>query len=119
MAALTVQGDELVLSLDGVEKLEAVHRDVRVPVSSVRDVEVLDDPLDAVHGMRTGMGIPGVLVVGTIRHEGDTAFVVIHHRHPRGVRVCLEGADYDELILGCDEPESLAARLTASLATPR
>jgi len=109
-----MQGGELVLSLSDMEKLEAVHGEVRVPVSSVRDVGVLDDALAAVHGTRTGTGIPGVLVVGTIRHKGAKAFVVVHHGHPRGVRVRLEGADFDELIVGCDDPETVVARLTAS-----
>ena len=112
VAELTVQGDELVLSLNDVEKLEAVHGEVRVPVSSVRGVEILGDALGAVHGIRTGTGIPGVLVVGTIRNRGSKAFVVVHHGHPRGIRVDLEGTDYDELIVGCDDPEALAASLS-------
>jgi hypothetical protein len=115
VAELTVQGDELVLSLSEMEQLEAVHAgDVRVAVTSVRGIEVLDDALGAVHGIRTGTGIPGVLVVGAIRHEGKKAFVVVHHGRPRGVLVRLEGADYDELVVGCDDPETLAATLTVS-----
>jgi len=115
VAVLTVQGDELVLSLNEMEKLEAVHaRDIRVPVASVRSVEVVDDALDVVHGIRTGTGIPGVLVVGTIRHESKKAFAVVHHGHSRGVLVRLDGADYDELVVGCDNPETLAASLAVS-----
>lgn len=119
MAELAVHGDELVLSLSEFEKLESLHQDVKVPVPSVLNIEVLDDPLDAVHGIRTGTGVPGMLVIGTIRYRGGKAFVVVHHGYPRGVRVRLQGADYDELILGCDEPESLAASLTASLVESR
>lgn len=115
VADLTVQGDQLILSLSEMEKLEAVHPgNVRVAVTSVRNIEVLDDVLDAVHGIRTGTGIPGVVVVGTIRHEGKKAFVVVHHGHPRGVLIHLEGADYDELVVGCDAPEVLAASLRVS-----
>ena len=115
MADLTLHGDELVLSLNAMERLEAVHAcDIRVPVASVQSMEVLDDALDAVHGIRTGTGIPGVLVVGTIRHESKKAFVVVHHGHPRGVLVHLEGEEYDELVEGCDNPEALAASLTVS-----
>ncbi|MEO8907813.1 MAG: hypothetical protein ABI310_07005 [Microbacteriaceae bacterium] len=115
VAELTIQGDELVLALSEMEKLEAVHAgEIRVPVTSVRGIEVLDDALDAVHGIRTGTGIPGVLVVGTIRHEGKKAFVVVHHGQPRGVLVRLERADFDELVIGCDDPEILAASLPVS-----
>ena len=115
MADLTVQDGDLVLSLNETEKLEALRaHDIRVPVKSVRSVEVLDDALDAVHGIRTGTGIPGFLVVGTIRHESKKAFVVVHHGHPRGILVRLDGSEYDELVVGCDNLETLAASLRTS-----
>ncbi|MEO7124069.1 MAG: hypothetical protein ABI400_13315 [Lacisediminihabitans sp.] len=115
MAELAIQGSDLVLSLSSFEKMEAIHQDLRVPVSSVGSVEVIDDPLDAVHGIRSGTGIPGVLVIGTIRYRGGKAFVVIHHDSARGIRVRLHDADYSDVILGCDDPESLAASLNATL----
>ncbi|MHC5796542.1 hypothetical protein ACVXZ4_10330 [Lacisediminihabitans sp. FW035] len=111
MAMFTVHGDELILELTGAEKIEAIHEDIRVPLSSVREVEILEDALDAFHGIRTGTGIPGVLVVGTIRWKSARAFVVVHHGHPRGVRVRLEKSDYDQLIVGCDDPEGVAATI--------
>ncbi|HEY0258675.1 MAG TPA: hypothetical protein VGC18_02380 [Lacisediminihabitans sp.] len=111
MAEVTVQGDEVVLALTPTEKLEAIRGDVRVPRTAVRDVEVVEDALDVVHGIRTGTGIPGVLVVGTIRGGGKKSFVVVHHGRPRGVVIRLNGAEYDELVVGCDDPEAVAASL--------
>ena len=52
MAELIVDGDELVVRLRAVEKLEGVHGEVRVPLISVTSVEVLDDAAGAVHGFR-------------------------------------------------------------------
>ena len=43
MAELQLEGDELVLHLSGMEKAEAVHGDLRVPLSTFRGVEVLGD----------------------------------------------------------------------------
>ena len=43
MAELRLEGGELVLRLSGAEKAEAVHGDLRVPLSALRGVEVLDD----------------------------------------------------------------------------
>lgn len=119
MADFRVDDGELVLLLTELEKFEGVHRDLSVPVSSVQGIDVLDDALGALEseagvGIRTGTGIPGVLVVGTVRHRDIKSFVVIHHGHPRGVRVRLHGEDYDEFIVGSDAPEALAARLAAS-----
>jgi hypothetical protein len=109
MAELIVDGDELVLRLRAVEKLEAVHGEVRVPVRAVRAVEVLDNAVAAVHGLRVGTGIPGSVAIGTFLSKNDKIFAVVHHATPRGVHVRLEGAQYDELIVGCDDPEAVAA----------
>jgi hypothetical protein len=111
MAELIVDGDELVVRLSTVEKLESVHAEVRVPLVSVKEVEVLDDAIHAVHGFRVGIGIPGSVAVGTYTSHDDKIFAVVHHGTPRGVRVRLEGAHYDELIVGCDDPEQVAASL--------
>lgn len=115
MANLTVQGNELVLSLTNMEKLQAVHPgDIRMPITCVRDIDVLEDALDAVRGIRTGARIPGVLVVGTMRHGAEKAFVVVHPGRPRGIIVHLEATEYDALVIGCDDPEMLAATLNES-----
>jgi hypothetical protein len=112
MAELRVEGDELVLRLSGVEKAEALHGELRAARSALRGVEVLDDALGAVHGMRApGTGIPGVVAVGTFRTGGNKTFAVVHHDTPRGVRVRLEGAGYDEWVVGCSDPEALVAGL--------
>lgn len=111
MADLIVEGDELVLRLRPVEKIEAVHGEVRVPLRSVRTVEVLADAVGAVHGFRVGTGIPGSVAIGTFRSREASIFAVVHHDTERGVRVSLEDAQYDELIVGCDDPEAVAASI--------
>jgi len=65
MAELVIEGDDLVVRLSTVEKLEAVHGEVRVPLASVKSVEVLDDAMGAIHGIRVGTGIPGSVAIGT------------------------------------------------------
>jgi hypothetical protein len=108
MAELVVEGDELVLRLSGVEKLEAVHGDLRAPRSSVRSVEVLDnahEPVD--HGFKEGERLPGYSEVAVVRTQGQKLFAVVHHDTPRGVRVNFEGGDYDAWIVGSSDPESL------------
>jgi hypothetical protein len=111
VAELIVEGDELVVRLRAVEKIEAVHGEVREPVRSVKTVEVLDDVIGAVHGFRVGTGIPGSVAIGTFTSREAKIFAVVHHDTPHGVRVDLEGAQFDELIVGCDDPESVAAAL--------
>lgn len=113
MAELLIEGDELVLHLSGVEKLEAVHGDLRAPVSSIRSVEVLEDAHEpADHGFKVGERLPGYSEVATVRSGGERLFAAVHHDTPRGVRVNFDGLDYDAWIVGSTEPESLAARIT-------
>jgi hypothetical protein len=112
MAELQVQGGELVLHLSGSEKAEAVHGDLRVPLSAVRGVEIVQDAHEpADHGFKVGMRLPGVTEVAIVRARGQKIFAAVHHNTPRGVRVLLQGTSYDEWIVGCPDPETVAAGL--------
>ena len=82
MAELTIQGDELVVHLSTAEKLDAVHGEVRVPLDSVKSVEVLDDAMGAIHGIRVGTGVPGLVAIGTFTSRTAKIFAVVHHDTP-------------------------------------
>jgi hypothetical protein len=114
MAELQLEGDELVLHLSGAEKAEAVHGDLHVPRSVIRGIEVLNDAHSWTGigvGFKVGMRVPGVATVATVRGHGEKVFVAVHRDTPRGVRVRLEGAPWDEWIVGCADPEAAAATL--------
>ncbi len=119
MPDLSREGDELVLTLSPVEKAESLHGDVRVPVASVRDVDVLEDVIHEVHGLKLpGTRWPGRFAIGTFIGPGGArtsglkrTFAVVHHDTPRGLRVRLEGAAFDELLLGCEDPEGVKSRI--------
>ena len=112
MAELQVQGGELVLHLSGAEKAEAVHGDLRVPLSAVRGVQIVEDAHEpADHGFKVGMRLPRVAEVAIVRAGGQKVFAAVHHDTPRGVRVLLQGTSYDEWIVGCANPEAVAAGL--------
>jgi hypothetical protein len=109
-----VDSGDIVLELRPWERMEALHGDLRLPRSALQGAEVLDDAIHAVHGLRApGTGLPGFVAVGTYRASGRKLFAVVHHDHRRGVRLRFSGADYDEVIVGCDDPEDVVARLTA------
>jgi hypothetical protein len=114
MAELRIDGNELVLHLSGAEKIEGLHGDLRAPLSAVRGVEVLDDahaPVGVRAGMKIGTRIPGVVEVGTVQGLTRRLFAAVHHDTPRGLLVRFEGTDYDEWIVGCADPEVVAAGL--------
>ncbi len=115
MAELAVEGDELVLRLTTSEKAESLHGDLRVPLSAVRDIEVLDDAHRAADllGLRVGTRIPRVIEVASVQGVGRRVFAAVHHSTPRGLRVLLDGAGYDEWVVGCADPEAVAAQLSS------
>jgi hypothetical protein len=106
-----------VVGLSAPEKAEAAHGDIRVPASSVRDVEVLDVVVHAVHGLKfPGARWPGRFAIGTFYLPGETkTFAVVHHDTPRGLRVRLDDAAFDELRGRLRRPRSSQGPSRASL----
>ena len=119
VAELHVEGDQLVLHLTAGEKVASIHGDQRVPLSSVRQVEVLDDAHQAAdRGLKVGERLPGVVEVGLVYTKDRKLFAAVHHQTPRGVRLVLEGAAHDEWIVGCADPEAVAASVRSQLHLP-
>lgn len=117
VAELKREGDGLVVVLSTAEKLEAAHGDVRVPVSSVTGVEVVEDVVHAVPGLKViGAGWPGRFAIGTYSSGpgGEKTFVVVHHDNSRGVKVRLDGERFDQLVISCADPEYVASNLRIS-----
>jgi hypothetical protein len=63
---------------------------------------------------KVGLRLPGVVTVATVRGHGEKVFVAVHSDTPRGVRVRLADAPRDEWIVGCADPEAVAATLAPS-----
>jgi hypothetical protein len=117
MAELQIDGGELVLHLTKVEKAEAVHGDLRVPLSAVQGVDILEDayePAGVTAGMKIGMRVPGSTAVATIIRPGHKIFAAVHRDTARGVRVRLDGATWEAWIVGCLDPEAVAEQVTAA-----
>ena len=122
MATLAVDGTDLVVTMSELEKFEAIHPDVRVPLSAVRDARAVDDAWPELRGIRApGTGIPGVIAVGTRRGSFGKDFVVVHGRQP-AVVVDLAGASYSRLVVTTPDAERVAdgirSRLMPSLSLP-
>jgi len=117
MAELVVEDDNLVLHLTAAEKLEGAHRDLRAPLSGVSAIEVLDDahaPADRL-GFKVGTRIPGIIEVASVHGLDQKLFAAVHRDTPRGIRIAFEEGAFDEWIVGCADPEQVAAQLRAAL----
>ena len=112
---MIVEGADLVVKMSDVEKFEAMHPDVHVPVAAVRAVRVVDDAWPELRGIRApGTGIPGVIAVGTRRGSFGKDFAVVHGRE-KAVVVELEGASYARLVVTMPDAENVAAAIRGHL----
>ena len=116
MAELVVGATDLTLRLTSAEKVEGLHGDLRVPLTAITGVEVLDDAHGAADlvGIKAGTRIPRVIEVASVHGVTRTMFAAVHHDTPRGVRVSLRDQPYDEWIVGCSDPEAVAASIPRS-----
>jgi hypothetical protein len=115
VASLLIDGTDLVVKMSEFEKLEAVHPDVRVPLSAVQSARVVDDAWPELRGIRApGTGIPGVVAVGTRRGSFGKDFAVVHGR-ATAVVVDLAAASYARLVVTTSDAERVVAEINAHL----
>jgi hypothetical protein len=113
---LQVDGTELVLELSKLEKVEAVHGDIRVPLTAVQDVGLVEDPWPELRGIRApGTGIPGKIAVGTRRGSFGKDFVVVHGKGP-AIVVALSESDFQHLVVTDEGAANVVATIRAALA---
>ncbi len=114
MAELRVEGDDLRLVLSAAEKLEGVHGSLSAPLACVRGVEVLANAHKAAGiraGIKVGTRLSGVVEVGRVYGASAKRFVAVHHDTPRGVRISFSSGEFDEWIVGCADPDAVAAAI--------
>jgi hypothetical protein len=112
MAKLIVNGPDLVVRLSWLEKLGALHKDVRVPLRAVRSAAVEPHPWQAVRGVRlAGTGLPGVIVLGTRYFESGRDFVALLARRPAVLVELTDEAPYAQLLVSVRDPDSTVAAI--------
>jgi hypothetical protein len=121
MADIAREGHEIVLKLSTGERILAMHRDVRVPLSAVKSVDVVDGPIRRIQGLKPrnmkvlggywpGWFAYGVFFDGTVRRR---LFAAVNGRKHRGLEITLGGAKYTRLMVSLDDPDTAKTALTA------
>ncbi len=111
MAEITVDGDRLRVTFPLKEKLLGLVRDLDVPVSAVTEAREARSWREDVRGMRVGLGLPGVWLLGRWVSRGHRQLVALR-RHRPAVYVALSGQKYDELLVETPDPAAIVARLS-------
>ena len=121
MANIAREGNEIVLKLSTGERIMAMHRDVRVPLSAVKSIDIVDGPIRRIQGMKPrnfkvfGGYWPGWFAYGSFFDGAmrQRLFAAVNGRKPGGLEITLDGAKYTRLIVSLDHPDAAKAALTA------
>lgn len=110
VATMSVDGATLRVTFPTSEKLLGLVRDYEVPVASVTGARLVGRWRDDLRGLRVGLGLPGVWLLGRWISRGHRQLVALRRNRP-AVYVALRGERYDELLIEAADPESVLARL--------
>ena len=84
MATVIDEGETLLLKLSPLEKLGSFHTSIRVPKTSLKSRHQISNPwsrADGLKGVRApGTGIPGVIMLGTLRSRSGKDFAAVYGR---------------------------------------
>lgn len=112
MAHLLITDDAVTIDMSRGEQFEAVHGVQTFPRSAVTGVRAVPDCIAEVHGLKwAGTELPG-LRVGSFHDTQCVTFAVCHGHNP-GIVIDLANSKYDKVILTVDNPDEVAARLSA------
>ncbi|GAA0522053.1 hypothetical protein Ade02nite_63570 [Paractinoplanes deccanensis] len=106
MATVEIEGDDLVVRVEGLDKLWALKSSLTIPLHNVRgatnDPGIVGEP----KGVRTaGTHMPGVVVAGSFRREGERVFWDV--RDPaKAVVIELADESYARLVVQVDDPRA-------------
>jgi hypothetical protein len=113
MATLSIDDDAVTVELSATEKMGALRGNVTVPRSAIMNARVVPDGMKELHRTRVGTGIPGMLVIGTVRDGASVTFAVCRARRP-AVVIDLTGQQYDRLVVSLADAKAKAATLSAA-----
>jgi len=84
MAKIRDEGERVVLELSWLEKIGAFHGNLSAPKSALVSDSMMETPWNrrtGMQGMRApGTGIPGVIMLGTLRRKSGRDFAAVYGR---------------------------------------
>lgn len=106
MAQIGIEGDTLVVNVEGLDKLWALKSRLAIPLANVRGAT--QDPgitRDAKGVRGPGTHLPGVIVAGTFHTEGERVFWDVHDP-AKALVIELSDERYTRLVIEVDDPRA-------------
>jgi hypothetical protein len=109
MARVTLDGDNLVVEIEGMDKLWALKSRLIVPLDKVRGVTADAGAAKEPKGLRAaGTHVPGLVVAGTFHQDGERVFWDVHDP-AKAIVIELAEQRYARLVVGVADPRATVA----------
>jgi hypothetical protein len=118
MARVSISGDELIVDVEGLDKLWALTSRLSIPLANVRGATA--DPgitKEAFAVKVAGATVPGLITAGTFITEGERVFWDVHDRK-NAVVIELGGEKYVRLVIEVDDPAATVDLIEGAIGHP-
>ncbi|AKG44622.1 hypothetical protein ACWD33_15085 [Streptomyces xiamenensis] len=115
MALVRIDGDDLVVVIEGLHKVWALKSSLTIPLAHVRGATADPGMIAEPKGIRApGTRVPGLITAGTFHLNGEKVFWDV--RDPaKTVVVELADQEYARLVLQVDDPRATVALVENAL----
>jgi hypothetical protein len=106
MARLSIDGNDLVVEIEGLDKLWALKSRLVIPLANVRGATADPGMIRQPKGIRApGAQVPGVITAGTFHLEGERVFWDVHNAD-KAVVIELADERYARLVIEVPDPRA-------------
>lgn len=115
MARIRVEGTDLIVEIEGVDKVWAIKSSLTIPLSHVRGSTPDPGVAQMPKGIRVGGTYwPGGITAGRFIHDGEKTFWDVHD--PRNALVIeLSDETYARLVIEVEDPRAAAGLIQAAI----
>ncbi len=116
MARIEISSTTLKVLLRGVDKLLALHGNLEVPLSQVREATTDPEAARGSTGFRFGTSVPGLVAAGSFFGKGEWSFYDVHNRK-KIVVITLDGYKrYKRIVIDVADPSGTARAINDAVA---
>jgi len=106
MATVSIDRGDLVVDVEGMDKLWALKSRLTIPLANVRGATADPGIVREGKGLRVGGAhVPGVIVAGTFRNDGERVFWDVRNAE-RAVVIELDDERYARLVIEVADPSA-------------
>jgi hypothetical protein len=115
MARVTIDGGDLVVEIEGLDKLWSLKSRLAIPLANVRGATADPGMVKEPKGLRApGTHLPGVITAGTFHQDGERVFWDVRDG-TRAVVIELDDERYARLVIEVADPGATVALIERAI----